>query len=229
VLSGLGAAALVRGIQETGVQATIKHFVCNDQEDRRNAVHSIVQPRALREIYALPFQIVVRDADPGAVMTGYNGVNGTYVSESKELLEGMLRGEWGFKGLVMSDWWGTYSTTEATNAGLDIEMPGPPRFRGELLTFNVNTDKVLGHVLDERVRKVLELVKRCAKAGIEGGEEGGIDTPETAALLRKISNEGVVLCKNVDGALPLAKDKKVRVSAQEESERGGILTGTCRL
>ena len=97
------------------------------------------------------------------------------------------------------------------------------------MTFNVNTDKVLGHVLDERVRKVLELVKRCAKAGIEGGEEGGIDTPETAALLRKISNEGVVLCKNVDGALPLAKDKKVRVSAQEESGRGGILTGTCRL
>ncbi|KAK0653001.1 family 3 glycoside hydrolase [Cercophora newfieldiana] len=209
VLSGLGAAALVRGIQSTGVQATVKHFVANDQEDRRNAVQSIVQPRALREIYALPFQIVVRDADPGCVMTAYNGVNGTYVSENRELLEGMLRGEWGFKGLVMSDWWGTYSTTEAVNAGLDLEMPGPPRFRGELLGFNVNTDKVLGHVLDERVRKVLNLVKRCAKAGIvEGAEEGGLDTPETAEMLRKVAVEGVVLCKNEDGALPLKKDKK---------------------
>ncbi|KAK4448282.1 glycosyl hydrolase family 3 N terminal domain-containing protein [Podospora aff. communis PSN243] len=212
VLSGLGAAALIRGIQSTGVQATVKHFVCNDQEDRRNAVQSIVQPRALREIYALPFQICVRDAQPGCVMTAYNGVNGTYVSESKELLEGMLREEWGFKGLVMSDWWGTYSTSDAVNAGLDLEMPGPARFRGELLQFCVNTDKVLGHVLDERARKVLELVKVCAKAGIvDGAEEGGRDTPETAELLRRVAVEGVVLCKNEDGALPLKKDKKTVV------------------
>jgi len=109
----------------------------------------------------------------------------------------------------MSDWWGTYSTTDATIAGLDLEMPGPPRFRGELLKFNVRTDKVSQHVLDERVRAVLNLVKRCAKAGIkEGQEEGNLNTPETAALLRKIAVEGTVLCKN-DGALPLAKDKTV--------------------
>jgi len=210
VLSGLGAAALIQGMQSEGVQATIKHFVCNDQEDRRNAVQSIVTRRALRELYALPFQIAVRDADPGAVMTSYNGVNGTYVSESRELLEGLLRREWGFQGLVMSDWWGTYSTTDAVKAGLDIEMPGPARFRGELLKFNVRTDKVLGHEIDERVRKVLGLIKRCAKAGIpEGQEEAQVNTPEMAQLLRKIAVEGTVLCKNDGEALPLKKDKKV--------------------
>jgi beta-glucosidase len=110
----------------------------------------------------------------------------------------------------MSDWWGTYSTTEAVNNGLDLEMPGPPRFRGELLEFNINTDKVREDVLDDRVRGVLGLVKRCAKAGIKGTEEGGNDTPETAEVLRRVAAEGVVLCKN-EGVLPLKKDKKVSV------------------
>jgi beta-glucosidase len=111
-LAGLGAAALVNGIQSTGVQATIKHFVANDHEHKRNAVQVMVTERALREIYALPFQLVVKDAHPGAFMTAYNGVNGKYCSENEKLLDGLLRREWGWEGLVMSDWWGTYSTTE---------------------------------------------------------------------------------------------------------------------
>ncbi len=210
VLSGLGAAALVNGIQSTGVQATLKHFVCNDQEHRRNAVQSIVTQRALREIYALPFQLAIRDSAPGAIMTAYNGVNGTYCSENKELLEGLLRKEWGWDGLVMSDWYGTYSATDSTNAGLDIEMPGPAKFRGEALKFCVQTDKVTGHTLDERARAVLKLVKQCAASGVpENAEERTEDTPETAALLRKIGGESLVLLKNEGGVLPLSKEKKV--------------------
>jgi beta-glucosidase len=104
VLAGLGAAALVNGIQETGVVATIKHFVCNDQEHERNGVDVIVTERALREIYALPFQLVVKEAQPGVFMSSYNKVNGTHVSENPKLLTDMLRKEWGFKGAVMSDW-----------------------------------------------------------------------------------------------------------------------------
>lgn len=220
VLAGLGAAALVNGIQSTGVQATIKHFVCNDQEHKRNATQSIVTERALREIYAKPFQLAVRDSHPGSFMTGYNGVNGTYCSESKDLLEGMLRGEWGWKGLVMSDWYGTYSTTQAVHAGLDLEMPGPPRFRGELLKFNVSTDKVREHVLDERVREVLEFVKKCAASGVkEGQEEKAANTPETAELLRRISGESIVLLKNDNDILPFKKDKKVRCSLRTEPIR----------
>ncbi|KAK3326451.1 glycosyl hydrolase family 3 N terminal domain-containing protein, partial [Apodospora peruviana] len=213
VLAGLGAAALVNGIQSTGVQATIKHFVCNDQEHKRNAVQAIVTERALREIYALPFQIAVRDANPGSFMTAYNGVNGTYCSENDKLLDNMLRKEWGWEGMVMSDWYGTYSTTEAAKAGLDLEMPGPSRFRGDLLKFNVGTDKVPMHVLDERVRAMLKFVKKCyAESGVpENAPETTADTPETAALLRKIGVEGTVLLKNEENLLPLKKDKKTVV------------------
>ncbi|KAK0635902.1 glycosyl hydrolase family 3 N terminal domain-containing protein [Bombardia bombarda] len=226
VLAGLGAAALVNGIQDTGVQATIKHFVCNDQEHNRNAMQSIVTQRALREIYALPFQIAVRDAAPAAFMTAYNGVNGTYCSENSDLLDKILRKEWGWDGLVMSDWFGTYSTTDATNAGLDLEMPGPPKFRGELLRFNVATDKVPRHVLDDRARNMLNLVKKCAASGVpeNAPETTDENTPETAALLRKIGVESLVLLKNKGGILPLRKDKKTVIigpNAKTATYHGG--------
>ena len=209
VLAGQGAAALVNGIQSTGVQATIKHFVCNDHEHKRNAVQSILTERALREIYALPFQIVVKDSYPGAFMTGYNGVNGEFCSESPKLLKGMLRGEWGWEGLVMSDWFGTYTTTEAAIAGLDLEMPGPPRFRGEPLKFNVSNDKVREHVVDERVRTLLKFINKCAASGVpENAPENPADTPETAKLLRQIGGESLVLLKNENKTLPMMKNKK---------------------
>ncbi|KAH8902691.1 glycosyl hydrolase family 3 N terminal domain-containing protein [Coniochaeta sp. PMI_546] len=212
VLAGLAAGEMIAGIQGGGVQACIKHFVCNDQEHRRNAVQAVVSQRALREVYALPFQLAIKVGDPGAVMTGYNGVNGTYCSENRDLLEGLLRGEWGWRGLVVSDWFGTYSTTEAVKAGLDLEMPGPPRFRGEGLRFNVQTDKVREFELDERVRAMLRFVKRCAASGIpEGAEEGTADTPETRELLREIGGRGLVLLKNEGGVLPLKKERKTVV------------------
>jgi beta-glucosidase len=106
--------------------------------------------------------------------------------------------------------WGTYSTTEAINAGLDLEMPGGTRWRGELLAQARGVYKVLDHVIDERVRNVLNLVNRCAAAGIpDHAEEKAADTPETAALLRKIGGESIVLMKNENNILPLKKDKKV--------------------
>lgn len=104
VLAGLGAAALVNGIQDTDVVATIKHFVCNDLEHERNGTDALVTERALREIYSLPFQLAVRDSNPGAFMTAYNKVNGLHVSENPKILQDLLRGEWGWNGLVMSDW-----------------------------------------------------------------------------------------------------------------------------
>lgn len=210
VLAGLSAAALVNGIQATGVRATIKHFVCNDQEHKRNATHAIVTDRALREIYLKPFQLAVRDSSPGSFMTAYNGLNGTFCSENRWLLGQLLREEWAWKGLVMSDWYGCYSTVEAALAGLDLEMPGPPRFRGEALKFSVETDKVLEHQLDERAREVLSFVKACAASGVkEGQEERAENTPETAELLRRIGGESLVLLKNEGDILPLSKDKKV--------------------
>lgn len=105
VLSGFAAASIVNGIQSTGVQASIKHFVANDQEHERMAVDSLVTQRALREIYLLPFQIATRDARPGSFMTAYNKVNGTHVSEEPKILQKILREEWGWEGLIMSDWY----------------------------------------------------------------------------------------------------------------------------
>lgn len=224
-LAGLGAAALVRGIQSQGVQACIKHFLCNDQEDKRMGVQSIVTERALREIYALPFQLAVRDAQPGAFMTAYNGINGTFCSENEKYLDGMLRKEWGWDGLIMSDWYGTYSTVDAVKAGLDLEMPGPARFRGEALQFNASTGKPFGHVIDARAREVLKMVKKVAGLPIkEFGEEKEANTPETAALLRRIGNESIVLLKNENNVLPLSKTKKTLVlgpNAKEATYHGG--------
>jgi beta-glucosidase len=104
VLSGVLAGAFINGLQGEGIAATLKHFVCNDQEHERNKVNAIVTQRALREIYCLPFQLAVRDSAPRAVMTAYNKVNGTHVAEHDDLLEGLLRREWGWKGAVISDW-----------------------------------------------------------------------------------------------------------------------------
>lgn len=104
LLSGVCASSVINGIQGTGVIATIKHFVANDQEHERMAVDSIVTARALREIYLLPFQISIRNSKPGSVMTAYNKVNGLHVSENPKFIQDILRGEWGWEGLVMSDW-----------------------------------------------------------------------------------------------------------------------------
>ncbi|WAO91593.1 Beta-glucosidase [Fusarium falciforme] len=212
VLSGDCASAIINGIQSTGVVASIKHFVANDQEHERMAVDSLVTERALREIYALPFQIAVRDSNPGSFMTSYNKVNGVHVSENLNMIEKIVRKEWGWQGLVTSDWYGTYSTVESLEAGLDIEMPGPTRWRGQMLLHALMSRKIDMEVINERVRQVLKLVHRAVQTGIpENAPEQGRDTPETASLLRTIASEAIVLLKNENNALPFKKDKKVVV------------------
>ncbi|KAL2208441.1 beta-glucosidase [Sarocladium strictum] len=211
-LAGAMSAATVNGIQSTGVAATIKHYVCNDQEDQRSAVDALVTERALREIYLMPFMIAQRDAQPLCYMTSYNRVNGIHASECPRLIGDILRKEWAFDGLVMSDWYGTYSTTEATKAGLDLEMPGPPALRGDLIRQAMMCGKLLEHDLDQRVRKVLELVKRVEPLGLpEGAPEGTVDTPETAAFLRKLSSNSIVLLKNDNAVLPFSRAKTTAV------------------
>ncbi|EEU35055.1 uncharacterized protein NECHADRAFT_94882 [Fusarium vanettenii 77-13-4] len=212
VLSGNCASAIISGIQSTGVVASIKHFVANDQEHERMAVDSLVTERALREIYTLPFQIAVRDSNPGSFMTSYNKVNGVHVSENRDMIEKIVRKEWGWQGLVTSDWYGTYSTVESLEAGLDIEMPGPTRWRGQMLLHALMSRKIDIEAINERVREILKLVRRAVQTGIpENAPEQGRDTPETASLLRTIASEAVVLLKNENNALPFKKDEKVVV------------------
>ncbi|KAL4881051.1 putative beta-glucosidase I [Aspergillus karnatakaensis] len=212
VLAGEMSAATIRGIQSTGVAATLKHFVCNDQEHERQSVNAIVSEQALREIYLLPFQIAQRDSKPLAYMTAYNKVNGTHASEHTGLIDGVLRKEWGFDGLVMSDWFGLYSTTEAIQAGLDLEMPGPTYIRGGLVKQALSSGRLLTFELDQRVREVLKLVKRLFPLGIpEDAEELTIDTPETSSVLRSVASSGLVLLKNTNSVLPFKKEKTTAV------------------
>lgn len=212
VLAGVCAASVVNGIQETGTTACIKHFVANDQEHERMAVNVIATERALREIYLLPFQIAVKDSNPKSFMTAYNKVNGTHVSENRKYVQDILRGEWGWEGLVMSDWYGTYSTSEAVNAGLDLEMPGPSRWRGQVLSHALLSKKITRFTLDQRVREVLKLVSRAIKTGIpENAPETARDIPETAELLRKLSADSIVLLKNQRNVLPIQRNKSVAI------------------
>ncbi|KAI1409254.1 beta-glucosidase [Hypoxylon sp. FL1857] len=208
VLAGKMAAAIVRGIQSTGVVSVIKHFVGNDQEEQRQRSDSIIPARALREVYLLPFQIAEKEAKPKGYMTAYNKVNGTHVSESPQLLQGILRDEWGFDGIIVSDWYGTYSVAEAINAGLDIEMPGPTRWRGGLAKLSVNSGKVSQHALDQRVRAILKTVDRVMPLKLwESTREGTINTPETARKFLEVASSGIVLLKNERDVLPLDKGK----------------------
>lgn len=212
VLSGLMAAAEIRGIQSEGIQATIKHFVGNDQEDDRLAVNNLMTERALREIYMLPFQIAVRDANPGAFMTAYNKVNGHACSENKKLLTDTLRDDWGYDGIVMSDWVGTYSCVPSVEAGLDLEMPGVPKWRGRLLYDAVSTKMINQKYVDDAVLRLLKFVKKAAvESGITGSGEKACDTPETAKFLEQIASDSIVLLKNENNILPLSKEKTTAV------------------
>ncbi|KPV51926.1 beta-glucosidase, partial [Kouleothrix aurantiaca] len=129
-LSARLAVAYIQGLQQNGVGATVKHFVGNESEFERMTISSEIDERALREIYLPPFEAAVKEAKTWALMSSYNKLNGTYVSERADMLLDLLKGEWGFDGVVMSDWFATHSTAPAQNGGLDLEMPGPSRFRG---------------------------------------------------------------------------------------------------
>jgi beta-glucosidase len=211
-LAGAISAATVNGIQSKGVAATMKHYVANDQEHQRQSMNAIVSERALREIYLMPFQIAQRDSKPMCFMSAYNKLNGTHVSENPRLLKDVLRKEWGFDGMVMSDWFGTYSTSESLKAGLDLEMPGQSYIRGKLITQALGCRKLLEIELDYCVRNVLNLVKNVLPLGIpENAPEGTVNTKETSQTLRELAGSGIVLLKNEDNILPLKKDKTVAV------------------
>lgn len=228
-LSGICAANLINGIQSEGIAATIKHFVCNDQENERMLSNSMVTKRALREIYLEPFRLALKYSDPKAIMTSYNRVNGEHVSHSKELLLGILREEWGYEGTIMSDWFGTYSTKKSLENGLDIEFPGPSKWRKpEMIEHLLGIGELANEDLDARALNVLRLmvyVKEKCKKFVERGEETtSNDTPETASFLRKASSGSIVLLKNADNLLPFSKTDSIAVigpSAKMKTYSGG--------
>lgn len=198
------AVQFVEGLQSKGVAATMKHFVANDSEYQRNTISSEVGERALHEIYLLPFEAAIKRAHAWAVMTSYNRINGTYACDHDELVHGLLKGEWGFDGLVMSDWFGTQSTVEAANAGLDLEMPGRGHYFGKRLGAAVDSGDVSYEVVDDKTRRLLRLAMRTgAFNGLAEQAETSVDRPEHRALIREAAAAGMVLLVNRDAALPL--------------------------
>jgi beta-glucosidase len=207
-LSARLAVAYINGVQSEGISATVKHFVCNDSEFQRNTISSEVGARALHEIYLAPFKAAIQEAKSWAVMSSYNRVNGEYVGDSPYLLEEVLRKQWGFDGLVMSDWFGTRSTAAAVNAGLDLEMPGPPIYRGAKLLEAVQEGVVSEATLDKSVRRLFDLITKTKgdEADVDAPEQA-INRPEHQALIRASAADGMVLLKNERSILPLQLDK----------------------
>lgn len=202
-LSSRMAVAYVSGLQEKGVSATVKHFVANDSEFERSSISSEVGERALREIYLVPFEAAVKEAGVWAVMTAYNRIGGTFASEHP-LLASLMRGEWGFDGLLMSDWFGTKSTVAAANAGLNLEMPGPAVHRGPKLLEAVRSGRVSEKTVEEHARRVLRLAERTGALGqTDEPEEQALDRPEHRAVARRAAAEAIVLLKNEGNLLPL--------------------------
>ncbi|KAH7184809.1 glycoside hydrolase superfamily [Fusarium flagelliforme] len=208
-LSGTLGAHYINGVQEQGVGVSVKHYAAHDQSDNSIEDNVVMTERTLREAHMLPFQLALRGSDPWTIMTSYNKINGIHVSEDPLLMKEILREEWGYKGLVMSDWFGTYSTSEAINAGLDLEMPGPTDWRGKRLSIAVNTRKVSQATVDQSVENVLNLVNKC-KAGEVSGKPPQSDTPEQRALIRQLVAESVVLLKNDKERLPIKNPENLK-------------------
>ena len=160
LLTGVLAAAYVRGLQSQGIGACVKHLVANESETDRHSVNSVVDERTLRDVYLLPFRIAVEDADPWSVMAAYNDVNGIAATEHGPVVNGILKGEWGWDGLVMSDWFATKTTAPSANGGLDLVMPGPSGPWGGALVTAVRDGEVAEEVVDDHVRRLLRLASR---------------------------------------------------------------------
>jgi beta-glucosidase len=195
---------MINAIQQHGIASFPKHLVVNDMEHERTRVNCVISDRALREIYLHPFQIAIREAQPWGLMTAYNKVNGCHMSENAQLIGALLRDEWKWEGVVTSDWYGTYSTSKAINAGLDLEMPGPSEWRGALLNRAVSCGKVMESTVD---RSAARLTSQSAIP--ESAPESTLDTRDTIELLKEVSVESIVLLKNENELLPLNPSRSV--------------------
>jgi beta-glucosidase len=210
-LSGELAVGMIEGIQSQGVSATMKHFAGNESEIERTTMSSDIDERTLREVYLYPFEQAVKRAKTWGIMSSYNKVNGTYAAENHWLLSQVLRGDWGYDGVVMSDWFGSRTCEPTVNAGLDIEMPGPTRDRGAKLVEAVREGRVAVETVRARAEAVLRLMVRTgALHDTRPWVEKADDRPEHRALIRRAGAEGAVLLKN-DGLLPLAKEGTIAV------------------
>ena len=215
ILSGMLAMAYTKGAQDDGTAVCLKHYALNNQEDFRGFVDVRISDRAMHEIYLRPFEMAVREADAWGVMAAYNKVNGRWCSENQILLTTILRQQWGFPGMVISDWGGVHSTVDAVTAGMNVEMPSS-RFMGQALLDSVKAGKVSETVINQRVREILRVrltVKPIAK---EVANTKPVGNAEEMATALEVARRSIVLLKN-EKVLPIDTKKVKRIAVIGEN------------
>ena len=208
LVSGVLGAASVRGVQSQGVGSSLKHFAANNQEFDRMRASSDVDPRPLHEIYLRGFERVVTDAQPWTVMCSYNRINGVYASEDPWLLTQVLREDWGFDGLVVSDWGAVNDRVAGVAAGLDLEMPSSGGRTDAQLVAAVRAGELAESVLDTAAQRAIDLVRKAER---RPAVTGPLDVDRHHALAREAAGRSIVLLKNEGGVLPLAPEQKIAV------------------
>ncbi|HEY3290677.1 MAG TPA: glycoside hydrolase family 3 N-terminal domain-containing protein, partial [Anaerolineae bacterium] len=221
-LAGEMAVAHITGVQRHGVGTSLKHFAGNNQEYQRLSINAEIDERALREIYLPAFEKAVKKARPFTVMCAYNKLNGEFCSQHYRLLTEILKNEWGFEGLVVSDWGAVHDRVAGLQAGLDLEMPGPKAQRVQSVIDAVRKGTLKEAALDESVRRILNIVYKTAETP-KVASGGSFDVEAHHALARRIAGEGIVLLRN-NGILPLKNPQHIAVighAAQVAHFQGG--------
>ncbi len=208
LLAGKMSANLINGVQSKGVGTSLKHFACNSQEAFRMVLNEVIDERTMREIYFPAFEIAIKEAQPWTVMNSYNRINGVYASQNDWLQNQVARGEWGFKGLFVTDWGASVDRVPGLKAGTDLEMPSSGILNTKRIIEAVNNGDLDEKILDERVDNVVELILK-SKPALE--KKHTYDKNEHNALARKVAEGSMVLLKNDDAVLPLKKGQKVAV------------------
>ena len=214
LLSGMLAVAYTRGSQDDGTAVCLKHYALNNQEDYRGFVDVRISDRAMHEIYLRPFEMAVREADAWGVMAAYNKVNGRWCSENEQLLTTVLRWQWGFSGMVISDWGGVHSTVDAVTAGMNVEMPGK-RFMGQALLDSIKAGKVSEAVIDQRAREILRVRLTVKPVAKEVANKQPVGNPEEMATALEVARRSIVLLKN--GLLPIDTKRVKRIAVIGEN------------
>ncbi|MBR7026322.1 MAG: glycoside hydrolase family 3 protein, partial [Bacteroidales bacterium] len=227
ILSAALSLYYTKGVQDQGTAVCIKHFALNNQETNRGSVNVVVDERTMREIYLKPFERAVVEGGAMSVMPAYNRVNGDYCSENEHLLNEILRGDWGFKGMTISDWGGTHSTMGAMLHGLNVQMTGSS-YLGPAVIDSINTGALTEAQVDEKVRQILRVRFAIEPVPADKANQAITSQPESQNIARQVAEKSIVLLKN-EGVLPIKSGvKKIAVIGQNavlKTQSGGVGAG----